>query len=125
MDVAAVHQPLLTLVHVKLPFSFLAGQGVQSNGSFFELWLNASMESQRQLIADQKSLIFDVAAVNVRYYRPANAVFIPAAVLQPDLHFANGPPSARYGSIGQVSADTAITFFRYDSSSEIFITRPS
>ncbi|KAL3206107.1 hypothetical protein MRX96_040416 [Rhipicephalus microplus] len=72
-----------------------------STDRFFSTWLGARVAYQHRLLTDRETYLFNSVAANAFYTRHANRILIPAAILQPEIYFPDGPLSGAYGSLGQ------------------------
>ncbi|XP_075740185.1 neprilysin-1-like isoform X3 [Rhipicephalus microplus] len=94
-----------------------------STDRFFSTWLGARVAYQHRLLTDRETYLFNSVAANAFYTRLANRILIPAAILQPEIYFPDGPLSGAYGSLGQVIGHEImhgfdVQGFKYDENNE-------
>ncbi|KAH8041905.1 hypothetical protein HPB51_019540 [Rhipicephalus microplus] len=94
-----------------------------STDRFFSTWLGARVAYQHRLLTDRETYLFNSVAANAFYTRHANRILIPAAILQPEIYFPDGPLSGAYGSLGQVIGHEImhgfdVQGFKYDENNE-------
>ncbi|XP_075539434.1 neprilysin-1-like [Dermacentor variabilis] len=70
--------------------------------SLFPTWIKAVSLSAHYLWTDQKTRLYDEAAVNAFYQVLFNTIVIPTAIIQRPLHYFEGPVALSYGGLGTV-----------------------
>ncbi|KAH7956284.1 hypothetical protein HPB52_007878 [Rhipicephalus sanguineus] len=71
---------------------------------FFTSWRKALALSRHQTWADQTTWQYDASKVNAAYYKHANTVLLPTAILQRPFFSADGPLALNYGGLGAIMA---------------------